>query len=102
MAYDDFTAAERRLAILRLIRDGGGSANERSLYNAAVAIGYPLTTRDDIRSDLELLSRRSCIVKEMFRGQFLVVKLTEVGRNVADGKLAVEGVKKGDPEPLGS
>lgn len=96
MDYDHYTAEERRLAILRLIREGGGSANESSLYNAVVAIGYPLTTRDDIRADIELLSKRSCVLKEMFRGKLLVATLTEVGRNVADGKIAVDGVKKGE------
>lgn len=96
MDYDEYTATERRLAILRLIREGGGSANESSLYSAAIAIGYPLTTKDDIRADIDLLSKRSCVTKEMFRGKLLVATLTEIGRNVADGKLAVEGVKKGE------
>ncbi|MCG8435371.1 MAG: ArsR family transcriptional regulator [Gammaproteobacteria bacterium] len=97
MDYGTYTDKERRLALLRLIRDGGGKANERSLYNAIRDIGYPLTTRDDVRADLELLGKRNCIVKEMHKGLFLVATLSEVGRDVADGKLAVEGVKRGDP-----
>ncbi len=97
MSDDDiYPGPERRLAILRLIRDGGGRANERSLYTAVIEIGYPLTTRDDISADLDLLSRRSCVVNEMFRGQFAVAALTRIGRNVADGKAAVVGVKKGE------
>lgn len=97
MSYSEHVAAERRLAILRLIRDGGGAANANSLYNAAVAIGYPLTTRDDIRADLDLLGERSCIVKDLFEGKIVVAKLTELGRDVADGKRAVDGVKAGEP-----
>ena len=97
MDYGTFTDLERRLALLRLIRDGGGKANERSLYNAIHEIGYPLTKRDDIRADLELLGKRNCITKEVHAGRFLVATLTEIGRDVADGKIAVEGVKKGDP-----
>lgn len=97
MSDDDiYPGPERRLAILRLIRDGGGRANERSLYTAVVQVGYPLTTRDDISADLNLLAERGCVVNEVFRGQFIVAVLTRIGRDVADGKAAVVGVKKGD------
>lgn len=97
MSYSEFTKAERRLAILRLIRDGGGSANASSLYSAAMAIGYPLTTRDDITADIELLSERACVTKELFQDRILVAELTELGRDVADGKRKVDGVKAGEP-----
>ena len=97
MDYSTFLAKERRLALLRLVRDGGGHANERSLYNAITKMGYPLTTRDDVRSDLELLGKRGCVTREMHDAMFLIVTLTEIGRDVADGKREVQGVKKGDP-----
>ena len=97
MSYREHMAAERRLAILRLIRDGGGSANRNSLYNAAIAIGYPLTTRDDILADIELLSERGCVTKDMFQGKILVATLTDLGRDVADGKRQVEDVRASEP-----
>ena len=97
MNYSETVAAERRLAILRLIRDGGGSANANSLYNAALAIGYPLTTRDDIHTDLDVLGERGCVTKDLFQGKIVVASLTDLGRDVADGKREVEGVKAGEP-----
>lgn len=97
MNYSETVAAERRLAILRLIRDGGGSANRNSLYNAAIAIGYPLTTRDDILADIDLLGERGCVTRDMYLGKILVAILTDLGRDVADGKREVEDVKAGEP-----
>ena len=97
MNYDSFTAQDRRLALLRVIQENGGQANERTLYSAITAMGFPATTRDDVRQDLELLGQRHCLTKVMFDSLFLVVTLTEIGRDVADGKRAVQGVKKGDP-----
>lgn len=97
MDLEDFTARERRLAILRLMRDGGGMANERSIYNAMKPMGYPLTTRDDVTGDLDILAARSCITTETHEAGFLVATLTGLGRDVADGKRQVKDVKKGDP-----
>ena len=97
MDLEQFTARERRLAILRLMRDGGGMANERSIYNAMTPMGYPLTTRDDVTGDLDILAARSCITTETHEAGFIVATLTRLGRDVADGKREVKDVKKGDP-----
>ena len=84
--------AARRLFLLRLLVEVGGSANESVLRTAARAGGFARSSADDIRTDLDHLHALGCITEE-WHGRLRVVTLTERGEDAAWGRVAVEGVE---------
>ena len=98
--YVEHLTFDRRLVILRLLKQSGGRGNDSSLLQGVRYIGHGGATRDEVRSDLEFLKARGLITIEYFNETVMVATITERGVDVAEGRVEVEGVKK--PSPGGS
>lgn len=92
--YADFLAEDRRLVILRFLKDVGGHANESVIETALKQFGHKVgVTRDVVRDDLRFLAGADCAVTEMVAGQVMVASITRRGVSAAEGHIQVEGVK---------
>lgn len=89
-------AADRRLCILRVLVDVGGSANDSVLQTALDRLGHRRLSRDTIRADLKFLAEHGCIQEEWL-GPILVGTVTKRGVEVAEGRLQIDGIKKPAP-----
>ncbi len=85
-------AEDRRLAILRLLKESQGSANESVLHIALEALGHRNQPRSQIREDMRALEGFGLLVIE-FYGDVMVAHVTKRGMDVAEGRVFVEGVK---------
>lgn len=95
MSFKDFVTEDRRLFILRLLMDIGGSGNESVIYTGCRAAGHRRgVTRDVVRADLEWLRTRHLVIFEWYEDTVLVAILTSRGADVASGDVEVEGVKR--------
>lgn len=99
MSFKEHLAEKRRLAILHLLRENAGEANDSVLQTVlANQLGFPLTSRDDVRADLAFLSEHALIRTEMF-GPVMVAKLLERGLDFAEGRgQRIEGLAP--PRPI--
>lgn len=98
MSYMDFIAAHRRLFVLQLLVEVGGTASEDIVYQGVRQGFRPIkgVTRDVIRADLDWLHHRHLLTYEWLDDTMLVVELTERGGHVVTGDIEVEGVKVPD------
>lgn len=95
MSFKEFVNEDRRLFVLRLLADVGGSANESVIFDGCRAAGHRRgVTRDLIRSDLEWLRTRHLVIFEWYEDTVLVAVLTSRGADVASGDAEVAGVKR--------
>jgi hypothetical protein len=98
--FREFTNASRRLAVLRLIKESGGSANESVLHSALTTmLGFPLTARDDLRGDLNWLKERLLLDIDSLEGEhgrvLLVARITPEGLDAAAGRgRPIEGLQR--------
>lgn len=93
--FQDFLAADRRLVILRLLKDVGGHANESVIETALKKFGHRVgVTRDVVRDELRFLEGADCIKTEMVEGQIMVASITKRGVSAAEGHIQVDGVKQ--------
>ncbi|TWB58694.1 VpaChn25_0724 family phage protein [Nitrospirillum viridazoti] len=92
--FRDFTAESRRVFILRLLVEDGGSLNESVIFRGSEHGFSKRTTRDEIRADLDLLRERGCVTEEWFKGKLRVVSITDRGTDAAQGKIFVAGVEQ--------
>lgn len=90
--YLDHLSANRRLALLRLLVDTGGSANESVIHQSLELLGFRRTARDTIRDDIRFLEENGSI-KTNWYGTVQVCDITKRGVDIADGRIQVEGVK---------
>lgn len=86
-------AMDRRLCILRLLTETGGSANDSVLHTALEALGHRRQTRTIIREDIHFLTTNG-LVREEWVKTVLIATITQRGVDVAEGRDYVEGVKK--------
>ena len=99
-SFAQHTQENRRLAMLKLLADAGGSANESVIHTALTnLLGFPLTARGDVRQDLEWMRERLLIGLEKLpvAGDrvLLVAKITDDGLDAAFGRGApVEGIAR--------
>jgi hypothetical protein len=95
MDYAAILAADRRLAILRLLKEGGGEAGESVLEKGLHMLGHRAgCDRDQVRADLRALEDRACLVISLFQDKYMVAKITRRGVSVAEGIVHVEGVAR--------
>lgn len=92
--FADHLAADRRLALLRTLRDLDGHANESVLLDGLHLLGHSRTTSADVRDDLDLLKAAAAITLTYFADKVAVAHLTERGLDIAAGRIAIEGVKR--------
>lgn len=94
-AFDQVLAEDRRLAMLRLLVEANGEANESVLYTGLEMLGHRTElTRANVRADLKYLQERDLVVLDYFEDKVCIAKITERGVEVAEGRTRVEGVKK--------
>lgn len=98
-SFADHLAADRRLALLRTLRDLDGHANESVLLDGLHLLGHIRTTGDDVRADLDLLKAAGAITDSYFAGKVRVAHLTERGIDIAAGRIVIDGVKR--PKVIG-
>lgn len=92
MKYSEHLAENRRLALLKLLVESGGSANEGLIYRGIQALGFAKATPELVRADLDWLRERGLVTHEWFDDRVLVATITSRGVNVAEGKETVDGV----------
>lgn len=92
--FKDHLEQDTRLALLVLLREAGGAANESVLHSGVIKLGHPRVARSDVRAELEWLKERGLVTHEWFNDVVLVAQLTERGLDCAEGRVEVAGVKK--------
>lgn len=93
MSFKDFLAQDRRLCVLRLLSESGGSLNDSVLHQALEQIGHRNQPREAIRADIRFLLDAGLVVDEWVQ-HLQIVTITKRGVEVAEGRVTVEGVKK--------
>lgn len=95
MSFAEHLAADRRLALLRLVKEAGGSANESVLETGLRMLGHAAgLTREVVRADMKLLGDAGCLDIEFFLDKVMVGRLTRRGHDVTMGSIEVAGVKR--------
>lgn len=92
--YPEILAEDRRSAMLKLLVESGGSANERILYTALESLGHRLVTEENVRADLRFLEKAGAIRIEYFQERIAVAHILIRGTEIAAGKTIVEGIKR--------
>jgi DNA-binding transcriptional ArsR family regulator len=93
--FDQVLAEDRRLAMLRLLVEANGEANESVLYTGLEMLGHRTElTRANVRSDLKYLEERGLVTLSWFGDKVCIAKISERGVEVSEGRTRVEGVKK--------
>lgn len=93
MSYAEHLKEDRRLCILRLLKDTDGTANDSVIHSGLELLGHRRHTREETREDIRFLIANGLIADEWY-GKVQVCNLTVRGVDVALGKIKVEGVKK--------
>ncbi len=91
--YQSHLAQDRRLCMLRLLKESGGTANESVLQNGLELLGHRRLPRATIREDIRFLINQGLIIDEWF-GDVQVCTITRRGVECAEGIIQVEGIKK--------
>lgn len=93
-AYEQHLAEDRRLVILRLLKEARGSGNESVLHVGLGQLGHRRgVTRDTVRADLKWLAARDLVTLEHYNDMVMVATITDRGLAAADGHVEVAGVK---------
>jgi len=93
MSFKETIAAERRLALMQLLRRVDGHANAGVLLESARQMGFAQATEADITGDLDFLRDCGAITDEWFGGTVRVASLTRRGLDIVDGRVKVDGIK---------
>jgi hypothetical protein len=91
--FKEHLAKDRRLCILRVLTETGGSANDSVLHTALEAFGFRRHPRTTIHEDVRFLKSIGLVIDEWVK-TVQIVSITARGVDVAEGREAVEGVKK--------
>jgi hypothetical protein len=95
MSIREELTRDRRLVILRILVEAGGSANESVLHNSVRAAGHRIgVTREVIIEDIDYLKSCGCVKVEWFKDVVVVATITKRGVAVAEGHIEVEGIKR--------
>lgn len=92
--YLEILAEDRRIAILQLLVEVNGSANESVLYRALEDLGHRQVTQENLRADLRFLETAGAIRLEWFMERIAVAHLLTRGREIREGKIVVDGIKR--------
>ncbi len=96
MTLSDLLSSDRRLVVLRILEQTGGSLNESVLQTALEEFGHRVS-RDVVRTELAWLDEQGLVTSETVGGRIIVVTLTERGADVATGRAKHPGVKRPSP-----
>lgn len=91
--YEDFLTPDRRLCILRLLKDINGSANDSVLHTGLNNLGHVRIPREQIRKDIRFLIDNGCVTNQ-WMDTVQIVHITRRGVDVAEGSTTVKGIKR--------
>lgn len=91
--FKKFLSEDRRLCILRILKDAEGSANDSIIHMALEALGHRNMTRAMIHADIDFLIKRGLVADE-WMDHIQIVSLKTRGVDVALGRVEVAGIKK--------
>ncbi|MGA7673531.1 MAG: hypothetical protein WCA78_00620 [Rhizomicrobium sp.] len=95
MNFAERIAQDRRLAILRLLVEAAGKANESVLREGLDLLGLDAgLTRDAVRADLEFLQERALVKLAWFNDKLAVASITKRGVEVSEGRERIEGIAR--------
>jgi hypothetical protein len=95
MKFAEALAHDRRLAVLRLLIEADGHANESVLQSGLDMLGHSAgLTRQVMRADLKFLEDCGCIRQEWFGDKVVVAHIQRRGVEVAEGRTRVDGIKR--------
>ncbi|MGZ8362471.1 MAG: VpaChn25_0724 family phage protein [Caulobacteraceae bacterium] len=95
MSHLERIEANRRLAVLKLLIEDQGHANESVLETGLIALGhYAGIDRPAVRRFMDELEKAGCVTLEFFRDKVKVAHITARGVAVAEGRITVDGVAR--------
>jgi hypothetical protein len=93
MSYSKHLAANRRLAMLKLLVEDCGHANDSVLELALRELGHRKELdRAAVRQLMRDLEERACVTIDVVRDTVMVAHLTQRGRLAAAGDISIDGV----------
>lgn len=96
MSFSEHLTEDRRLVILRLLRQSPGySANDSLIDHGLGHLGHNVS-RDLVRAELAWLEEQGLAATELV-GHVVVARLTVRGEDVATGQATHPGVKRPGP-----
>jgi len=83
MNFAEANTRSRRLAILRLLAESEGTANESVIKTGLGMLGFAgrMATADAVRTDLDFLKDCGLVIHTWYDGRVLVVTLTRRGED---------------------
>lgn len=87
-------ASDRRLVILRLLRQTGEGINTTVLTKGLQAIGHGYADRSMVIDDVRWLEQRGLVGTEELKSDLHMVTITGEGERVAEGKRRVAGIDR--------
>lgn len=97
-SYQDFVAADRRLAVLRFLSsDPDYAMNDTVIQGALASIGHGVS-RDVVKADFAWLAEQGLVTVEIVMGKIHVATTTARGLDAATGRAIVPGVARPGPE----
>ena len=94
MSFENHLKEEMRLVILRLLNElPSYRGNSSTLYSGLVRWGLSFS-RDQVKTELYWLAEQGCISIEFDNPDVVVVKLSERGQDVVEGRAKVHGIKR--------
>ena len=92
MSFKELITQDQRLVVLRVLSEAGYDANESIISDGLDLYGHDIS-RDLVRTHL------SCLLTiERLKDGYMGASITQRGLDVAQGRVAVEGVKRPRPK----
>lgn len=94
MSWENHLKEEMRLVILRLLNElPSYRGNSSTLHGELNRWGLSFS-RDQVKTELYWLKDQGCVEVELDRPEVIVVKLTERGQDVVEGRQRIHGIKR--------
>lgn len=94
MSYDDVVIPSRRLALLRLLSEMGGQANESVIRDALRALDFVGRTLGDTREDIRFLADRDLVGVSYYADSLMKARLTARGEAYLNREIEpIAGIK---------
>lgn len=97
MSFKELITQDQRLVVLRVLSEAGYDANESIISDGLDLYGHDIS-RDLVRTHLNWLEEQGLLTIERLKDGYMVASITQRGLDVAQGRVAVEGVKRPRPK----
>lgn len=96
MNYQKHLIEDRRLVILRVLKEmPQHSANDSMLHDLVIKWGN-ICTRDQVKTEISWLHDQGFLLREETAG-IVIAEITQRGMDVAKGLTTVDGIRKPSP-----